>query len=244
MMTAVSSGPVWTVSNVPGCPASAAQNSSAPSIGDSVAAGFAGSRKKCSQPSACSKPGAPSRRAEAPGCPRSRRTPSRPSRPGGRRSPRLEQDVQRDDHRARLERPEVHHREVGEVRAGQRHLVARSDAARPQQVRDLVRDRVDERVGEPHVAEHDGVAFGRLLAASSSSTDRLSMALLARKVTGRLVTAESTNGSAHPAVRGRGKATFSCALTCCFGSHARSWGSAPPRQALNHRREGLRLRYS
>ena len=58
-MTAVSSSSVSTVSNVGGCRAIARPMVSVPSMGDS-AAGSAVITKKCSQPSACSKPAYPS----------------------------------------------------------------------------------------------------------------------------------------------------------------------------------------
>jgi hypothetical protein len=69
--------------------------------------------------------------------------------------PPLEQHVQRDDHRARLEDPVVDHREVGQVRARERDLVAGPDAALHQQVGHLVGRRVHLREVEALVAQHD-----------------------------------------------------------------------------------------
>ena len=79
----------------------------------------------------------------------------------------LEQHVQRHDRRAGLEDAEVDDREVRQVRARQRDLVAGLDAAGHQQVRDLVRSAVDLRIRQTGVAEHDrrtvGILLGRLL---------------------------------------------------------------------------------
>ena len=72
----------------------------------------------------------------------------------------LEQHVERDDHRAGLEDAVVDHREVRQVRARQRDLVAGLDAPRDQHVRHLVGEPVHLRVGQAQVAEDDGVSVG------------------------------------------------------------------------------------
>ena len=70
----------------------------------------------------------------------------------------LEQHVERHDGRAGLEDPVVDDREVRQVRAAQRHLVARLDAALDEQVGDLVGGAVDLGVGQPGVAEDHRLA--------------------------------------------------------------------------------------
>ena len=64
----------------------------------------------------------------------------------------LEQHVERHHGRAGLEDAVVDDREVRQVGAAERDLVARLDAARDQQVGDLVGGAVDLRVGQPGVA--------------------------------------------------------------------------------------------
>ena len=76
--------------------------------------------------------------------------------------PCLEQHVEGYDDRAGLEDPEVDDREVRQVRAGQRDLVARPDASLHQQVRDLVGGGVDPGVSQSGVTEHHGVPVGVL----------------------------------------------------------------------------------
>ncbi len=68
----------------------------------------------------------------------------------------LEQHVERHHRRAGLEDAVVDDREVGQVGTAQGDLVAGLDAARDQQVGDLVGGAVDLRVGQPGVAEHHG----------------------------------------------------------------------------------------
>ena len=175
-MTAVSSSSVSTVSKVGGCPASAWPSVSVPSIGD-AAAGSAVITKKCSQPSVCSKPAYPS-------CADRQLGRALEAEVGLRvgvgevvgHLAALEQHVERDDGRAGLEDAVVDDREVRQVRAAQRHLVAGLDAARDQQVGDLVGGAVDLGVGQPGVAEDDGRrGRGRLPAVSSSRDARFGM---------------------------------------------------------------------
>ena len=148
-MTAVSSSSVATVSNSADCPPIACAIVSTPSIGDAPSSA-AVITKKCSHPSACSKPACPA---------------SPIGQLGGALEAEvglrvgvaqvvgdlatLEQHVERDDGAAGLEDAEVDDREVRQVRAAQRDLVARLDPARHQQVGDHVGEGVDLRVGQP-----------------------------------------------------------------------------------------------
>ena len=147
-----------------------------PSIGDS-AAGSTVITKKCSQPSVCSKPAWPSAPIGSSGG-------ALEAEVGLRvgvvevvgHLAALEQHVERHDGRAGLEDAVVDDREVRQVRAAQRHLVARLDAARDQQVGDLVGGAVDLGVGQPRVAEHDRRrGRGGPAAESSSSEERFDM---------------------------------------------------------------------
>jgi hypothetical protein len=72
----------------------------------------------------------------------------------------LQQDVERNDDRAGLEDAVVDDREVGQVGAAERNLVARLDPPADQEVGDLVGDRFDRPVVESGVAEDDRVAVG------------------------------------------------------------------------------------
>ena len=161
-MTAVSSSSVCTVSKVGGWPAIARPIVSVPSIGES-AAGSAVIMKKCSQPSACPNPACPSWPIGSSGG-------ALEAEVGLRVGvaevvgdlAALEQHVERHDRGARLEDPPVDDREVRQVRAAQRHLVAGLDPTGDEQVGDLVGGAVDLRVGQPGAGggEHDGVALG------------------------------------------------------------------------------------
>ena len=109
----------------------------------------------------------------------------------------LEQHVERHDGRAGLEDPVVDDREVGQVGAAQRDLVAGLDAARDEQVGDLVGGAVDLGVGQPGVAEDDGLAVRRRLAESSSSEERFGMAanlLSGRDARHRVVSSSGARG--------------------------------------------------
>ena len=133
---------------------------SVPSIGD-AAAGSTVIMKKCSQPSVCSKPACPSCADRQLGGALEAEVGLRlgVGQVVGDLAP-LEQHVERHDGRAGLEDPVVDDREVRQVRAAQRHLVAGLDPARDQQVGDLVGGAVDLRVGQAGVAEDDGLAVG------------------------------------------------------------------------------------
>ena len=75
----------------------------------------------------------------------------------------LEQHVERHHRRAGLEDAVVDDREVRQVGAAERHLVAGLDAALDQEVGHLVGGAVHLGVGQSGVAEHDGVAVGVLV---------------------------------------------------------------------------------
>jgi len=81
----------------------------------------------------------------------------------------LEEHVQRHHGRARLQDAEVHHRKIRQVRTTQRDLVARLDARAPETVRDLVRQRIHLRIGEPQVVEDNRFLVGPTLRAVRES---------------------------------------------------------------------------
>ena len=136
---------------------------SVPSIGE-AAAGSTVIIQKCSQPSACSNPACPS-------LPIGSSVGALEAEVGLRVGvaqvvgdlAALEQHVQRHHGGAGLEDAEVDDREVRQVRAAERDLVAAADAAGGQQVGHLVGRAVDLGVGEPGVAEDDRLAVGVLL---------------------------------------------------------------------------------
>ena len=72
----------------------------------------------------------------------------------------LVQHVQRDDHRAGLEDPEVDDRELRQVGAAQRHPVPRLDPEFDQEMRDAAGGGVDLGVGQGGLAQHQGGTVG------------------------------------------------------------------------------------
>ena len=72
----------------------------------------------------------------------------------------LQQDVEGDDGGSRFQNAVIDDREVGQVGAAQRHLVARAHPAASQEVCHFVRRRVDLGIGHPHRSQHQGFAIG------------------------------------------------------------------------------------
>ena len=158
-MIAVSVASVTAGSKVGGLPASAWPRVSVPSIGDS-AAGSAVIMKKCSASESWNPayPSAPMARSAVPWKQKYAFTSAVGQVVGDLAT--LEQHVERHHDGAGLEDPVVDDREVGQVGAAQRHLLAGLDAALHEQVRDLVGGGVDLCVGQAGVTEHQRIAVG------------------------------------------------------------------------------------
>jgi hypothetical protein len=73
---------------------------------------------------------------------------------------RLQEHVEGDDRRADFEGAEVDDREVGQVRARERDLVAAPDAERGEAVRHAVRERVELAVGQAGLARNNRLLVG------------------------------------------------------------------------------------